>query len=153
MKSHASFQEATSSSGRRRVTLPLPFLKTPSRCHLLNKRLTVNGVTFAPAATSSFPIGITIPSGPPTPIPQARLIRYSATRDCASSELRLTVAPINHAMCSVTAIDNALSNNFGVTITNSRRVVRCHINAQLSDNTSVLARYLVGSDKSAAPPK
>ena len=72
---------------------------------------------------------------------------------CASSELRLTFAPISHAICSVAAMERALSNSLGMRVTNFRTVFRSHASAQLSDNTSVLARYLDDSDSSAAPPK
>lgn len=140
-------------SGCSRMTLPLPLRRIPSRCHLVNMRLTVNGVTLAPDAKSSFPTGISIPSGPLLPIPLPRLSRSWATRDCASAELRLTLAPTNQAICSVTAIENALSSNLGIRVTNSRIVFRSHTSAQLAVKTSVLAKYLEREDAIAAPPK
>ena len=70
-------------------------------------------------------------------------------RDRASSELRLIFAPTNQAICSVAAIERALSNNCGMRNTNSRIFVRSHTSAQLSDNTSLLARYQEGVDRSA----
>ncbi len=74
-------------------------------------------------------------------------------RDCASAELRLTRAPINHATCSVTAIDNALSSNLWIRVTRTRIVLRSHTSAQPVDNTSALAKYVEGEDTIAAPPK
>jgi hypothetical protein len=45
----------TRSSGFCRRILPRPLVRTPSRCQAASARLTVKGVTFAPAARSSFP--------------------------------------------------------------------------------------------------
>ena len=50
------------SSGRAKKILPRPFFRMPWRCHSPKARLTVNGVTLAPAARSSFPTRISTPS-------------------------------------------------------------------------------------------
>ena len=101
------------SSGFRRMTFPRPFVKTPSRCHAVSARLTVNGVTLAADARSSFPTRISIPLGPCLPTPQARLTSMWAMRPDAPSELSETWAPINDAILSVPAMESSLSNKIG----------------------------------------
>lgn len=135
------YLESISSSGLCKRSLPRLFVKIPSRCHSLKVRLTVNGVTFAPAARSSFPILISTPSVQTLPIPQARLSNRFAMRPRASSDIKEILAEIAHAICSVTAMERALSNNTGKRVTNSRTVFLSQTSKQLSGSTSVLTRY------------
>jgi hypothetical protein len=147
------YLESIRSSGLCKKSLPRPLVKMPSRCHSLRTRLTVNGVTFAPAARSSFPILISTPSRQALPIPQARLSNRLAMRPLASSDIKEILAEIAHAMCSVTAMESAFSSNIGKRDTNCRMVFLSHANTQLPESTSVLTRYWQGAAKIVTPPK
>jgi len=143
---------AARSSGFRSRIVPRRFVRMPARSQSFKERLTVNGVTFAPSATSSFVTFISTPSVVTVPIPFARLTNKWAMRPLASSELRETCAAIHHAVCSVTEIDKVLSSNFGLLVTKPRIVCLSQTTAQQSVSTSVERRYRTGVAIIAAPP-
>jgi hypothetical protein len=74
-------------------------------------------------------------------------------RPLASSDISEILAEIAHAMCSVTAIERALSSNIGKRVINSRMVFLSHTSTQLPASTSVLARYCEGAARMVTPPK